>query len=103
MHMMLQWMKADDYVVGTGESNSVADFVELARQELDIPNSWMGTHLQIDQRFVRTQEIYDMRADNSKMVNVFKWAPQIKLKDLVKLMVDAELQKVRIERKEVNS
>lgn len=99
MYTMLQYDEPQDYVVGTGVTASVADFIELTRQELAIPRDLLKKYLTFDERFIRTQEIHSMCADTQKMRHTFGWRAEVGLNDLVRIMVQAELEK--LERKEV--
>lgn len=95
MHLMLQRAEPTDYVVGTGESHSVADFIDAARLEMGLSKDFVKEHTAIDSRFVRTQEIFDMRADNSKIKKILGWEPQVCFRELVRLMVWAEFEKLK--------
>jgi GDPmannose 4,6-dehydratase len=95
MHLMLQQDKPDDYVVGTGQSHSVAEFLAMSCKYAGISEEFCKERLRTDQRMVRNQEIYDMRANNEKAKSVFGWTPTVGFEDLVSLMVHAELEKNR--------
>lgn len=101
MHLMLQKNEPTDYVVGTGVSHSVEDFLTEAAGVLGLDMDFVRTHTQTDERLVRTQEIYDMRADNSKIRTMLNWEPSVKFAELVRLMTLAELDRVRSNMKEV--
>lgn len=88
--MMLQQAKPDDYVIGTGESHSIKDFVVEAFNHIGIKN-WKK-YIGIDPRYYRPTEVDNLIADISKAKKVLKWQPKIKFKDLVKLMINAELK-----------
>lgn len=95
MHAMLQQKTATDYVVGTGESHSVADFLATCCEEAGVDKSFMDKHTRVDPRLTRQQEIFDMRADITKIRTVCGWEPKVKLKDLVRMMVQAEQKKLK--------
>lgn len=95
MHMMLQLPLAQDYVVGTGESHSVKEFLWEAVRVAGLTREFVGERLQIDARLTRVQEIYDMSADTTKIEQVLSWRPRMKFAELVKLMVEEELKKLR--------
>lgn len=95
MHLMLQQEKPDDYVIGTGKSHSVGDFLKTACRVAGISDGFCETHLGTDPRMTRTQEIFDMRANNEKAIKVLGWAPKVHFEELVAMMVDAEIEKVR--------
>jgi len=89
MWLMMQQEKPDDYVIATGESHSVRDFLELtfARLELD----W-NKHVELDPRFLRPAEVDNLRGDSSKARRVLNWQPKVNFEQLVALMVDADLE-----------
>ena len=90
MWKILQQDKPDDYVVGTGEQHSVQEFVEEAFSYAGL--SW-EKHVRIDQKYFRPTETDDLVADSSKIKKATGWQPKVKFKDLVKIMVDADMRK----------
>jgi GDPmannose 4,6-dehydratase len=88
MWAMLQLDRADDYVIGTGESHSVRDFVQAAFLHAGLDSS---DHVRIDRRYFRPAEVDDLRADCTKAREAFGWQPRTGFSDLVKLMVDADI------------
>ncbi len=92
MWKMLQQPKPDDYVIGTGESHTVREFVELAFAEAGIKN-WKK-YVAIDPRYYRPSEVEHLVADTRKARTKLGWKAKTKFKDLVKLMVRAELKAV---------
>jgi len=95
MHKMLQQTESDDYVVGTGVSHSVEDFLYEAAAVASIAPEWVAKHVETDPRLTRTQEIHSMRANNEKIRRVLGWEPQVDFKQLVKMMVDAEIENIK--------
>jgi GDPmannose 4,6-dehydratase len=95
MHKMLQQPEADDYVVGTGVSHSVQEFLSTACEVLGVEKQFANEHTKIDERFVRKQEIFDMRADNKKIREKLGWEPRISFRQLVQCMCQAEVDKIR--------
>jgi GDPmannose 4,6-dehydratase len=93
MHAMLQAPAATDYVVGTGVSHSVEDFLYACCDEAGVKREFAKAHLQTDDRMVRTQEIFDMRADTSKIETLLQWKPKVSFKELVSMMVYSEMYK----------
>ncbi len=89
--MMLQQKKADDFVIGTGESHSVKDFVIAAFEVADMGN-WKK-YVEIDKRYFRPAEVVDLVADACKARRVLGWKPKTKFKDLVSIMVEHDLKK----------
>jgi GDPmannose 4,6-dehydratase len=91
MWLMLQQDEASDYVVATGEEHSVQEFVEIAfdRAGLD-PEK----HVVVDQRFLRPAEVDQLVGDASKARRELEWEPRTSFRELVELMVDADLERV---------
>jgi GDPmannose 4,6-dehydratase len=88
MWMMLQQDTADDYVIGTGESHSVREFVESTFSYLDL--DWRE-FVAIDPRYFRPAEVDYLHADPSKAREVLGWTPEVSFEELVTMMVDADL------------
>jgi GDPmannose 4,6-dehydratase len=95
MWRMLQQDEPDDYVVGTGETWSVRQLCELAfaSQGLD----WKE-HVVVDEKFMRPAEVDLLVADPSKAKRVLGWEPKVGFKQLVHMMVDADLARHRAAR-----
>lgn len=91
MWLMLQQDEPDDYVVATGESHSVEEFLEEAfsYQGLD----WKD-YVEIDPRYFRPIEVGYLQGDASKARKRLGWQPKVHFKELVKLMVDADLKAI---------
>ena len=89
MWEMLQKDKADDYVIATGETHSVREFVEEAFGLLGL--DWRD-HVEIDQRYFRPAEVDLLKGDSSKAERELKWKPKVAFKDLVRIMVEADLE-----------
>lgn len=87
---MLQAPEPDDYVVGTGESHSVGEFVELAFRTAGIEN-WRE-YIDIDPRYYRPTEVDDLVADARKAKEKLGWEAKTKFPDLVKIMVKHDLE-----------
>jgi GDPmannose 4,6-dehydratase len=88
MWLMLQQDEADDYVVATGESHSVRDFVELAFAEAGL--DW-SRHVEVDARYFRPTEVDALQGDATKARRKLGWAPRVGFKELVKMMVAHDL------------
>ncbi len=91
--LMMQQPKPDDYVIGTGETHSVKEFVELAFKEAGLGN-WKK-YVEIDQRYYRPAEVNYLVADTTKAKKVLKWQPKTKFKDLVKIMVWNDINELK--------
>jgi GDPmannose 4,6-dehydratase len=89
MRLMLQQEKPDDYVIGTGESHSVREFVEEAFAYVGL--DWKQ-HVKIDPRYFRPTEVELLLADYTKAKKKLGWSPRVTFKELVRIMVDADLE-----------
>ena len=96
MWLMLQQDQPDDYVVATGETHSVKEFVEECFGYLDL--DW-EKHVKYDARYERPAEVDLLIGDSSKAKRQLGWEPKVKFKDLAKIMVDADMQLARHEKK----
>lgn len=95
MWLMLQQPKGDDYVVGTGDTASVRDFVEMAYEAagLDYTNPETGASFGTDRR---PAEVPTLKADAEKARRVLNWQPTVYLEGLIRLMLEAELDALRL-------
>ena len=91
MWLMLQQDQADDYVVGTGEAHRVREFVELA---FDYAGLDWQRHVEIDPHYFRPSEVDFLLADASKARLKLDWQPTVTFRDLVRLMVEADLKDI---------
>ena len=112
MWRMLQKSKPKDYVLATGKTFSVRQFVEIAFKVLNIEIKWKGSNIdeigydsktnkvlvKIDKDYYRPTEIDVLQGDFSKAEKELKWKPKTNLEQLVKIMVKADLEKLRKER-----
>lgn len=89
MWMMLQADSPDDYVVGTGESHSVREFVNIAFDTLGLDYK---EFVITDERFYRPSEIYDLVADASKVRSRLGWDYRYRFNDLVREMVESDMR-----------
>jgi GDPmannose 4,6-dehydratase len=92
MWMMLQADSPDDYVVGTGESHSVNEFVKIAFNYLGLDFEKFVT---ADQMYYRPAEIYNLVADASKARSKLGWNSSYRFIDLVQEMVESDLRLFR--------
>ena len=88
---MLQQDHPDDYVVATGETHSVREFVELAIAHVNL--DWRE-HVVSDPKYLRPAEVDVLVGDASKAKKILGWEPKTKFADLVRLMVDAEIDQI---------
>ncbi|MFH0890885.1 MAG: GDP-mannose 4,6-dehydratase [Candidatus Liptonbacteria bacterium] len=87
---MLQQSEAEDYVIGTGESHSVKEFVAAAFKYAGLPD-W-EKYIEIDPRYYRPTEVENLIADTKKAKEKLGWEAKTKFEDLVKIMVDADMK-----------
>jgi GDPmannose 4,6-dehydratase len=91
MWRMLQEDKPDTYVVGTGETHSVREFCEIAFGHVDLD---YNNYVVQDERFYRPAEVDLLISDPSKARIVLGWEPAVSFKELVTMMVDADLERL---------
>ena len=121
MWLMLQQGEPDDYVIATGETHSVKEFVNLAFAHAGIEIEWQGKGksergivralasnlqplssnlkvgdvlIEIDQRYFRPLEAEVLQGDASKAKKKLNWEPKVKFKELVRIMVDADIKEL---------
>ena len=111
MWRILQQEEPDDFVLGTGETHSVREFVELAFGEVGIKIAWRGygtdetgvdaatrrVLVQIDPRYVRPTEVDHLVSDPSKAREKLGWRHTVSFNELVAEMVKADIEKVKLE------
>ena len=111
MWRILQQAEPDDFVLGTGETHSVREFVELAFGEIGIKIAWRGCGMgetgvdastrrvlvQIDPRYVRPTEVDHLVSDPSKARKKLGWRHTVSFNELVAEMVKADIEKVKLE------
>jgi len=95
MWLMLQQDSPDDYVIATGESHSVREFVQEVFSYLDL--DWQK-YVEIDARYFRPTEVEHLQGDASKAKKNLKWQPKVTFKELAKMMTDADMKIARDEK-----
>lgn len=92
MYRMLQQPEPDNFVVGTGETHSVREFCEIAfgRVNLDYKDFVVQ-----DERYYRPAEVDLLVADPSKARGILQWEPSVSFRELVEMMVDSDMERVR--------
>jgi GDPmannose 4,6-dehydratase len=95
MWLMLQAGEPGDYVVATGQSMSVRDLVELAFSQLDL--GWRE-YVEVDPRYFRPAEVDHLRGDATLARERLGWKPRVSPEQLVRMMVDSDLELARRER-----
>ena len=108
MWLMLQQDEPDDFVIATGKTHSVREFVELAFREIGIDIEWQGTGLnekgvnaanrdvliEIDARYFRPTEVDILMGDPSKAKEKLGWEAKVGFEELVKMMVEGDMGKL---------
>jgi len=111
MYFMLQQDEPDDYIIATGETHSVKEFVEKAAQVAGFDVEWEGEGLntkgidrktgkvivEVSSEFYRPAEVEILVGDYSKAKKKLGWEPRTKFEDLVRIMMEADLERVRKE------
>jgi len=92
MWLMLQQSEPDNFVIATGENHSVREFVELAFSHVGLDYQ---KYVKIDSRFVRPAEVDILLGDPSLAHKKLEWKPQITFEQLVRMMVDSDLEKYK--------
>ena len=109
MWLMLQQDKPQDFVLATGENHTIREFCELTFKELDIEIEWNGIGenelgldsktgkkiIGIDRRYYRPTEVEQLLGDASKAKNELGWKPKTSFKELVKIMIHSDWEKVK--------
>src|SRR5712692_10066344 len=91
MWLMLQQAHADDFVIATGVSHSVRDLIEIAFSRVGL--DWQK-HVRIDSKLIRPAEVEHLIGDSTKARTQLGWQPSVDFTGLVKMMVDADLERV---------
>jgi GDPmannose 4,6-dehydratase len=96
MWLMLQQPHGDDFVIATGETHSVREFLEVAFKHAGL--NWQD-HVEIDPKFYRPAEVERLIGNAEKAHKTLNWAPKTKFADLVGLMVEADIKALAEARK----
>ena len=107
MHLMLQQEEPDDYVISTGETHSIREFLEIAADHLGMELTYSGSGIdekiynqdgkmigRINPVHFRPTEVDLLLGDSTKARKVLKWKPEFSFKELVKVMVESDFEKV---------
>ena len=89
MWLMLQQESGDDYIIATGETHSVREFLDEVFGHLDL--DWQK-YVEIDSRYIRPAEVDFLQGDSSKARKVLGWEPKVTFKELAKMMTDADME-----------
>ena len=94
MHKILQHEEPDDFVIATGQTHSIKEFLEEAFKYAGL-GDWQK-YVEFDERYLRPIEVNALMGDASKAKEKLGWEPRIRFNDLVKIMVDADLRKINL-------
>ena len=94
MWMMLQQPEPDDYVLATGETHSVRELLDVAFEHVGL--DWKK-HVELDKRYLRPAEVDVLQGDATKAREKLGWKPKVGFKELIQMMVDADLELVKTE------
>lgn len=92
MWLMLQQDKPEDYVIASGETHSVKEFLELAFSYVGL--DWED-YVVVDERLYRPSEVYELKGDFRKAKQKLGWQPEVNFEGLVKMMVEADLKRLK--------
>ena len=90
MWLMMQQEKPDDFVIATGETHTVREFVEIAIEAAGLSGA-IEDFIEIDSAFIRPSEVDLLIGDSIKAKNILGWKPRVKFNEVVKLMVENDL------------
>jgi GDPmannose 4,6-dehydratase len=113
IYRILQYKEPEDFVLATGQTHTVREFVELAAKNLNMSIGWTGagihekgidkktgkTLIEIDEDYFRPQEVDYLQGDDSKARRLLGWKPKVTFEKLVELMVKSDYDAVKLERK----
>jgi GDPmannose 4,6-dehydratase len=88
MWLMLQQDEPDDYIIATGESHTVSEFLDVAFERVDL--DWRQ-YVEIDPRYFRPSEVFHLLGDASKAHEKLGWQPRTTFRELAEMMVDADM------------
>ncbi len=93
MWLMMQQETPDDYVIATGETYSIRDFLDVAFNHINIKD-W-SKYVKQDLKYMRPAEVDVLRGDFTKSKSKLKWVPKTSFVDLVQIMVNNDLNKLK--------
>jgi GDPmannose 4,6-dehydratase len=92
MWMMLQQKRPEDYVIATGRSHTVRDFVDIAFSHAGL--NWRK-HVKVDKKFYRPADVNELMGDSRKARKALGWKPRLTFEELVVMMVDADIERLQ--------
>jgi GDPmannose 4,6-dehydratase len=93
MWLMMQEKEADNYIISTGQTHSIRDFLDIAFGHVGI-DDWSG-YVKIDPRFKRPAELFTLQGKSDKTQKKLDWKPKVNFEELVKMMVDSDLERLK--------
>ncbi len=93
--LMMQHAKPDNYIISTGETHSIRDFLEIAFQYVGI-KTW-EKYIKLDPKFSRPVELLVLQGKSNKAEQKLGWKPKVKFEALVKMMIEADIKRVERE------
>lgn len=92
MWLMLQAPDPDNYIISTGSTHSIKDFLDIAFREVGI-SDWTP-YVKIDPQFKRPAELFTLQGKSDKARKILGWSPKVNFEQLVKMMVEADLKRL---------
>ncbi len=92
MYLMMQQETPDNYVIATGKTHSIRDYLDIAFNHVGI-GDW-ESYVKIDPRFKRPAELHALQGDAGKARETLGWQPKVAFEELVRMMVDADLKRL---------
>ncbi|OGW85564.1 MAG: GDP-mannose 4,6-dehydratase [Omnitrophica bacterium RIFCSPLOWO2_01_FULL_45_10] len=92
MWLMLQQDTPDDYVIATGESHSVREFVEMAFKFAGL--NWEN-HVVIEKNLYRPAEVFELKGDFAKAKKKLGWSPSVRFEELVRMMLESDIERIK--------
>jgi GDPmannose 4,6-dehydratase len=93
MWLMMQEKEADNYIISTGQTHSIRDFLDIAFGHVGI-DDW-SDYVKIDPRFKRPAELFTLQGKSDKAQKKLNWKPKVNFEELVKMMVDADIDRLK--------
>jgi len=90
---MLQQDQPDNYIISTGETHSIRDLLTVAFNHVGIKD-W-EQYVKLDPRFKRPAELHTLQGKSDKAFEKLGWKPEVKFEELVKMMVDADMERLK--------
>ena len=92
MWLMLQQDTPDDYVIATGESHSVREFVEMAFKFAGL--NWEN-HVVIEKNLYRPAEVFELKGDFAKAKKKLGWSPSVRFEEVVRMMLESDIERIK--------